>query len=498
MIFWEQIRILEKIGSGAYASVYATTNEKYVCKVQMNDEEEEGISESALREMSALKKLAHSPYIVECSHVYLTKQGQGTCTIFLPRYNENLKEYVIRNSCTSQQIQTIMYRLISGIRDMQTSGVLHRDIKSANILISEPENVVIADLGMSRFNHAEVSKLSGDEIQTLHSRAPEIILGEVNYSFAIDMWSLGILMFEIMTKFKTSTFRGDSAIGQLFLIFKTLGTPDNSTWKGVESMMNYKASFPKWSKLNISEKYKIDPCAADLITRLLTLNPKERISAENALLHPYFSNSECSSIKKEIETIQNIDRIDQTYMIRRKEIDENMRSEIVDQIIGKAIDLKLEHSTFFLALQYADLYLMSKRVQVEVTTRKLTVLFITSLLLANKVNEIIPPSIRNYLHLSGEVYSRESIILMEIELIETLGHSLYRETDYTHFMKLNIQCYEERSDILKKLYSFALHLDYRKFTFQDLIKQENHADNRYTQHLKIEMIIDDRIGKTDF
>lgn len=81
---------------------------------------------------------------------------------------------------------------------------------------------------------------------TLWYRAPEILLGAVEYCTPVDIWSMGCIFIEIVTK--KSFFQGDCEIGQLFQIFKLLGTPTEETWKGITSLKDFSNQFPKFKR----------------------------------------------------------------------------------------------------------------------------------------------------------------------------------------------------------------------------------------------------------
>lgn len=121
------------------------------------------------------------------------------------------------------------------------------------------------------------------QVVTLWYRAPEILLGCKYYSTAVDIWSLGCIFAEMvkhvvilhsehikplhkahltysLTSLSTllqitrrALFPGDSEIDQLFRIFRTLGTPDETVWPGVTSMPDYKPSFPKWARQDLAK-----------------------------------------------------------------------------------------------------------------------------------------------------------------------------------------------------------------------------------------------------
>jgi len=124
---------------------------------------------------------------------------------------------------------------------------------------------------------------------TLWYRAPEILLGQKVYSTPVDIWSVGCIFAEMAQK--RPLFIGDSEIDQLFKIFRILGTPNESLWPGVTALPDFKPTFPKWTPTSLS-KYvtNLDPLGLDLLSKMVTYEPSARISAKDALSHPYFDD----------------------------------------------------------------------------------------------------------------------------------------------------------------------------------------------------------------
>ena len=85
-------------------------------------------------------------------------------------------------------------------------------------------------------------------------------------------------------------FQGDSEIDQLYRIFRQFGTPDETVWKNINELPDYKASFPKWDRQMLPHRMYSDSDAVDLFTMMTKYDPDERISARNALDHRYFNN----------------------------------------------------------------------------------------------------------------------------------------------------------------------------------------------------------------
>ena len=124
---------------------------------------------------------------------------------------------------------------------------------------------------------------------TLWYRAPEILLGTLEYSTAVDIWSVGAIFIEMITKMPL--FPGDSEIDQLYRIFRTLGTPNETIWPGVTKLKDYKRSFPSWHAVDFRSLLpQLDETGIDLVERMLKYNPAERITAREALDHAFFNN----------------------------------------------------------------------------------------------------------------------------------------------------------------------------------------------------------------
>lgn len=127
------------------------------------------------------------------------------------------------------------------------------------------------------------------QVVTLWYRAPEILLGGRAYSTGVDMWSVGCIFAEMCTR--KPLFPGDSEIDEIFKIFRILGTPSEADWPGVTSFPDYKPSFPKWSRredalmnTNLTDE------GLDLLDAMLVYDPAARISAKQAIVHPYFDS----------------------------------------------------------------------------------------------------------------------------------------------------------------------------------------------------------------
>lgn len=183
-----------------------------------------------------------------------------------------------------------MYQLLKGMDFCHARGIMHRDLKPQNLLVDRKGTLKLADFGLARAFMIPVRTYT-HEVVTLWYRAPEILLGQKTYSPAVDMWSIGAIFAELVSR--RPLWPGDSEIDELYRIFRTLGTPDAESWAGVTELPDYKPSFPKWPKRSIARsmsEFGLDVAGLDLMERMLAYEPSKRISSRAAMDHPWFDD----------------------------------------------------------------------------------------------------------------------------------------------------------------------------------------------------------------
>ncbi|OQS55266.1 cell [Ecytonucleospora hepatopenaei] len=247
-----------KIGAGTYASVYEAmdthkNNVVALKKIVLN--EKEGLPSTALREISILKLLNH-PNIIGIEQVI---HREDFLIMVLEFAEYDLIKY-IKKFGNKICKYTIINQLVAGVANMHSHNVIHRDLKPANILMTRENILKIADFGLARVVSSMDASYS-TEVITLWYRPPELFEGVSMYSFEVDIWSLGCIIYEILME--EPLFPGDNA-EEMIEMFKKLNL------SAIEKNMV--------KNNNISGVY------AKLVTKCLNKHPSCRITANEIIL----------------------------------------------------------------------------------------------------------------------------------------------------------------------------------------------------------------------
>eukprot|EP01086_Lenisia_limosa_P013219 TRINITY_DN42131_c0_g1_i1.p1 TRINITY_DN42131_c0_g1~~TRINITY_DN42131_c0_g1_i1.p1 ORF type:complete len:353 (-),score=52.54 TRINITY_DN42131_c0_g1_i1:85-1143(-) len=286
-----------KVNEGTYGIVYRATDTRTgkivaLKKIKLK-KEQEGFPITSLREIYTLMKCRH-PNVVEVEEVVL---GDTMDQIFMVMefVEYDLKGVLEEMSDTNKsfaqsEVKSLLYQILLAVDHMHSNWVLHRDLKAANLLISKDGILKVADFGMAREYedpHGKYTTL----VQTLWYRAPELMLGATEYTQAVDLWSVGCLFAELITK--KVPFDGHTVLTQLAQIFKALGTPTAETWPEYPDLPVTKDLILKPEKggRQLHTRFPLGSINSEgvkLMYRLLEFDPAKRITAKEALKHSYF------------------------------------------------------------------------------------------------------------------------------------------------------------------------------------------------------------------
>lgn len=244
------------------------------------------------RELQIMRIVRH-PNIVELKAYYYSN-GERKDEVYLNLVLEFVPETVYRASRYFNKMKTTMpilevklyiYQLFRSLAYIHSQGICHRDIKPQNLLLDPSTGILkLCDFGSAKIlveNEPNVSYIC-----SRYYRAPELIFGATNYTPKIDVWSTGCVMAELMLG--QPLFPGESGIDQLVEIIKVLGTPTREQIRTMNpNYMEHK--FPQIKPHPFSKVFrKASPEAIDLISKLLEYTPTQRLSAVEAMCHPFF------------------------------------------------------------------------------------------------------------------------------------------------------------------------------------------------------------------
>jgi len=289
---------LNTISEGVYGVVHRCidreTRELVALKKIKLYKTQSGFPLSSLREIGILLDLDH-PNIVKVREVVVS---ETTADVFMVmEYAHNCMQNLIiqqRAEFTTEQVKTLMKDLLTGVAFMHKKWYLHRDLKTANLLYTNDGFLKICDYGMARQYGRPLAPYT-NLVVTPWYRAPELLLGTEVYGPAIDVWSCGCIFAEIFMK--KVLFHGKGELNQIELIFELLGTPSEEVWPKVTDL-------PHWGKFKLQEfpgkfdnifivkkvgVFELTQNGKDFLHKLLWLCPKDRLTAEQALEHPWFS-----------------------------------------------------------------------------------------------------------------------------------------------------------------------------------------------------------------
>ncbi|KAH7166002.1 hypothetical protein EDB81DRAFT_269847 [Dactylonectria macrodidyma] len=297
------------VGSGTYGKVFKGLNVYTKGLVALKrirmEGERDGFPVTAVREIKLLQSLRHIN-IVNLQEVMVEKND---CFMVFEYMSHDLTGLLNHPSfkLDAAQKKHLAKQLFEGLDYLHTRGVLHRDIKAANILVSNEGILKLADFGLARF-YAKRHQLDyTNRVITIWYRSPELLLGETKYTAAVDVWSAACVMVEIFTR--NAIFTGDGTeLSQLEKIYNILGTPNRHEWPGLVEMAWFELLRPTAKRKNVfAEKYRerITEAGFDLLSAMFRYDPAKRPNAAEVLEHRYFTTEEPSP-RQAIE-LANID-----------------------------------------------------------------------------------------------------------------------------------------------------------------------------------------------
>jgi serine/threonine protein kinase len=246
-----------------------------------------------MREISLLKSLSDEPYFVKILDVIKDDSHKDKLIYCIFEYcSSTLAKFFFKQSkpIPLETIQRMMNQLLTAVDTMHGRLILHRDIKPDNILLDKDGNIKIADFGLAK-KASFMQRRKSNTIVSLWYRAPEIVLGSEDYLLGVDIWSIGCIFAEFFTLKPVFQVRNETEA--LERAFKILGSPTESNSGHLFKLKKYNdlcTHIPHFEIHPLKHYFSMidNPLALDLLSGLLALDPRNRITAKEALRHDFF------------------------------------------------------------------------------------------------------------------------------------------------------------------------------------------------------------------
>ena len=292
----ENIKIIKHIGEGSFGAVFLVRYDEHGGLNALKHTHVKSFKQSlpyrSLREMRSLLEMKH-PHIVTLCSVFPYKNRLSFFLGYSPVSLDNIL-FTTDKPLKLEMVKRWIIMLLRGISYCHSKCIIHRDIKPSNLLLSKNGTLKISDFGLARVHHEYRDFRYTSQIATRWYRAPELLFGSHSYSFPIDMWSIGIVFAEMLTRIPL--FAGINDINQIYALVQILGKPVASDCNQVNDLPDYqKLSFPQMEHIDWSAIFA--DCSDDArnwISRCLVFDPEKRITALQSLRSSIFFDTSSS------------------------------------------------------------------------------------------------------------------------------------------------------------------------------------------------------------
>ncbi|KAJ6518676.1 kinase-like protein [Mycena sanguinolenta] len=332
-------KLIREMGSGAYGVVISAgdeiTGETVAIKLVSRVFDKMQLAKRALREITLLRHFTgHANITGLIDAKMISPEVCIISLLFVIKCVATADLHQIIKSgqtLTSEHVQYFVYQILRGMKFVHSANVIHRDLKPGNLLVNADCELKICDFGLSRgFENA--SNLT-EYVATRWYRAPEIMLGFREYDTAIDVWSVGTILAELLSG--QPLFKGKDYVDQLKKILDVLGSPEETVLQKIasEKARTYVRSLPISKKKPFTKILpSADLQAIELLSHMLTFDPDQRFTVAEALEHPWLSGyhepeeePECSEVYEKWKAIEELKTLDEFRVALWNEIQDYRR-----------------------------------------------------------------------------------------------------------------------------------------------------------------------------
>lgn len=288
-------QLVKIIGQGSYGIVIKardTVANVDVAIKRVNSEilEELILAKRILREVHLLHHF-HDDNIIGLRDIWIPRGTFDVFYIVMELMETDLKQVLKSGQkLTDAHVQFFTYQALRALRVIHTANVLHRDVTPANILVNSNCDLKLCDFGLAKEESDDTTDMT-DYVTMRWYRAPELVMEHRQYTSQIDVWGVGLILAELLGS--RPLCQGRDRVNQLDRIIDVTGTPTEAdlTDVGSAAAQRYLRRKTAKSGLNFAEKFPhASPAAIDLLQAMLRFHPKDRITVEAAMRHPYLAD----------------------------------------------------------------------------------------------------------------------------------------------------------------------------------------------------------------
>jgi len=341
--------IKKRLGKGAYGIVWKgidrKTGEIVALKKIFDAFRNQTDAQRTFREICFLQEFGSHDNVIKLLNVIKADNDKDIYLVF--EFMDTDLHNVIKKGNILKDVHKryIMYQLMKAINFIHSGNVIHRDLKPSNVLLDRECFIKVCDFGLARsvqcltLEHGDPSLT--DYVATRWYRAPEILLASPKYTKGVDMWSMGCILGEMLLG--KPLFPGSSTLNQIERIMAVIPTPSRQDIDSIKS--SYSTSLldkaTMRSRKNLTDLFPDAPNdALDMVQSLLQFNPDKRMTAEEALAHPYLAKFHNPAEEHSL-TYDVVPPVDDDVQLSVAEY----RTKLYDSIMQKKLDIRRQRRT---------------------------------------------------------------------------------------------------------------------------------------------------------